>query len=199
MDVNRGIEWHPSVDGVKEADMTRTAPAWPEEVALDLAPAPDPDEPQRPLGTAAARFELPREPSDRELAASRRRARLHLPPPDAVTRDIAMALLEVEAGCRSAVQLERVCSPELWAGIEHRLERRGGPLPSGRALLRVVCQEDLPGLADTVAVVVRGDRVQPVAMRLDASGGRWAVTELRFWRCETDAAASPPRERAAGW
>jgi hypothetical protein len=54
-------------------------------------------------------------------------------------------------------------------------------------------------LADTVAVVQRGDRVQPVAMRLDASGGRWAVTELRFWRCETDAGASPPRNRAAGW
>src|SRR6266545_5562753 len=69
-----------------------------------------------------------------------------LPSPASVAGGIAMALLEVEAGCRSAVQLERVCAPELWAGIEHRLERRGGPLPSGRALLRVVCQEDLPGL-----------------------------------------------------
>jgi hypothetical protein len=54
-------------------------------------------------------------------------------------------------------------------------------------------------LADTVAVVQRGDRVQPVAMRLDAGGGRWAVTELRFWRYETDAGASPPCNRAAGW
>jgi len=181
--------------------MTSAAPAWPEEDQVDLAPTAAPDllEPLRPVGTAAARFELPREPSDRELAVARRRARLHLPPPTAVTRDIAMALLEVEAGCRSAVQLERICSPQLWAGIEHRLERRGGPLPSGRALLRVVCQEDLPGLADTVAVVQRGDRVQPVAMRLDASGGRWAVTALPSSRRETDADASPPRNRAAGW
>jgi Family of unknown function (DUF6459) len=181
--------------------MTSAAPAWPDEDRLAFATTAAPDllEPLRPVGTAAAGFELPREPSDRELAVARRRARRHLPSPTAVTRDIAMALLEVEAGCRSAVQLERVCSPELWAGIEHRLERRGGPLPSGRALLRVHCQEDLPGLADTVAVVQRGDRVQPVAMRLDASGGRWAVIELRFWRCETDAGASPPCNRAAGW
>ena len=63
----------------------------------------------------------------------------------------------------------------------------------------MICQEDLPGLADTVAVVQRGDRVQPVAMRLDACRGRWAVTELRFWRSETDAVASPACNRAAGW
>jgi hypothetical protein len=181
--------------------MTSTAPAWPEADQVHLAPtaAPDLQQAPRPLGAAVTGFELQREPSDRELAVARRRARLHLPPPTAVTRDIAMALLEVEAGCRSAVQLERVCSPELWAGIEHRLERRGGPLPSGRALLRVICQEDLPGLADTVAVVQRGDRVQPVAMRLDACRGRWAVTELRFWRSETDAGVLPWRNHAAGW
>jgi hypothetical protein len=32
-----------------------------------------------------------------------------------------------------------------------------------------------------VAVLQRGCRVAPVAMRLDARGGRWAVTELSYW------------------
>jgi hypothetical protein len=127
-----------------------------------------------------------RDPADRELRAARRRARASLPPPAAVTRDIALALLEVEAGCRSATQLERIFSPALWQALEHRIGRRGGPLPSGRSLISVRCQEDTPGLADTVAVVWRGDLVRPVALRLDAGAGRWVVTELRWWRNETD-------------
>lgn len=75
---------------------------------------------------------------------ARRRARANLPSPAAVTRDIALALLEVEAGCRSAAQLERVVSAELWETLE-----RGGPLPSGRSVMSVHCQENTPGLADT--------------------------------------------------
>jgi hypothetical protein len=47
-------------------------------------------------------------------------------------------------------------------------------------LLRVHFQELMPGLASTVALVRRGSRVQPVAMRLDACSGRWLVTELRY-------------------
>ena len=101
-----------------------------------------------------------------------------------------MALLEVEAGCRSAGQLERICSPELWTGLEPRIPRRGGPLPTGRSVLTVFCQEDTPGLADVVAVLQRGDRVAPVAMRLDASGGRWAVTDLAYWCSGLDGSAT---------
>jgi hypothetical protein len=50
------------------------------------------------------------------------------------------------------------------------------------------------GLADTIAVVQKGDLVRPVALRLDASGGRWTVTELRWWRNETDTATTPGRD-----
>jgi hypothetical protein len=32
-----------------------------------------------------------------------------------------------------------------------------------------------------VAVLQRGNRVAPVGLRLDASRGRWAVTELTYW------------------
>ena len=152
---------------------------------------------QQRLRRAAARrnrFVVARDAAERDLWTARRRARADLPSPVAVTRDIALALLEVEAGCRSAAQLERIFSPRLWEVLEHRIGRRGGPLPSGRSLISVRCQEDRPGLADTVAVVRKGELVRPVALRLDACGGRWTVTELRWWRNETDTAMTPGRD-----
>jgi hypothetical protein len=66
------------------------------------------------------------------------------------------------------------CNPSLWAIV-----------PAQAACLM---------LADTVAVVRKGDLVRPVALRLDASGGRWVVTELRWWRNETDTAATSGRD-----
>ena len=152
---------------------------------------------QQRLRRAAARrnrFVVVRDAAERDVWMVRRRARVNLPSPVAVTRDIALGLLEVEAGCRSAAQLERIFSPQLWEELEHRIGRRGGPLPSGRSLISVQCQEDKPGLADTVAVVRRGELVRPVALRLDACGGRWTVTELRWWRNETDTAVTPGRD-----
>lgn len=203
--------------------MSSSAPQWPEEgfqqprepggppggarPALRVVPHPPPHRPppgpaNRPAGDRAAgwdRLAGLREPSERDLAAARRRARARVPSPVAVTTDLAMALLEVEAGCRSATQIERVCSPELWASLEHRIRRRGGPLPSGRSVISVRCQESWPGLADTVAVVQRGDRALPVAMRLDAASGRWVVTELRWWISENDTPPSSCRNDLGGW
>jgi hypothetical protein len=121
-----------------------------------------------------------RHPTPRELASARQTARRHLPPPAEVAKEVAIALFEIEAGYRSAAQLERVCTPELWDRLEQQVRRHGGPLPSGRKLIRVHYQELTPGVANTVAVVERGPRVQPVAMRLDARNGRWLVTELRY-------------------
>ena len=115
-----------------------------------------------------------------QRTAARLAARQHLPSPADVAKEIALALFEVEAGRRSAAQLERVCTPELWEMLEQQVQRHGGVLPSGSDLLRVHFQELVPGLANTVAVVQRGSRVQPVAMRLDACSGRWLVTELRY-------------------
>jgi hypothetical protein len=45
-----------------------------------------------------------------------------------------------------------------------------------------------------MAVVRRGDLVRPIALRLDAGGGRWVVTELRWWRNETETATTPGRD-----
>ncbi|HZD67767.1 MAG TPA: Rv3235 family protein [Actinomycetes bacterium] len=120
------------------------------------------------------------EAAEARRTAARRAAREHLPSPAEVAKEIALALFEVEAGRRSAAQLERVFSPELWDMLEHQVQRHGGPLPTGSDLLRVHFQELDPGLANTVALVQRGARVQPVAMRLDACSGRWLVTELRY-------------------
>ena len=198
--------------------MTSSAPQWPEDIDQPRGPGKWPGGPRPalrvvpdpPLGGApggppdtgdrvAARLASLREPTERDLAAARRRARPLVPSPVAVTMDVAMALLEVEAGCRSASQIERICSPELWAGLEHRIERRGGPLPTGRSVISVRCQESWPGLADTVAVVQRGARALPVAMRLDAASGRWLVTELRWWVSENDTGPSSCRNQLGGW
>jgi hypothetical protein len=202
--------------------MTSSVPLWPQgdldqprgpagtpigtrparDPALRVVPQPPPPGGGTVDGDRAAgwdRLAGLREPSERDLAAARRRARPRLPSPIAVTMDVAMALLEVEAGCRSAAQIERICSPELWAGLEHRIGRRGGPLPSGRAVISVRCQETWPGLADTVAVVQRAARALPVAMRLDAASGRWMVTELRWWVSENATGPSSCRNHLRRW
>jgi hypothetical protein len=49
------------------------------------------------------------------------------------------------------------------------------------------------------AVVQRGDRALPVAMRLDAASGRWMVTELRWWVSENDTPPSSCRNDLGGW
>ena len=165
------------------------AAAGPGQPRLRLAP-PLPEVAGRWLGTASQA-----QPAT-DLAAARCRSRRRLPSPAAVARDVAMALLEIEAGCRSAGQLERICTPELWAALEQRIPRRGGRLPTGRSVRTVFCQEDVPGLADTVAVLRRGDRFEPVAMRLDASAGRWMVTELTCW-CHRSPGGEGHGERAA--
>ena len=119
-------------------------------------------------------------PTVSQLDAARRTARRSLSGPAFVMRSVAMALLEIEAGSRSAEQLERRCDADLWERIDHRVPRRGGAFVTGTALLRVMCQEHTPGLADGVAVVRRGQRVNAIAMRIDARDGRWMVTELDF-------------------
>jgi hypothetical protein len=126
------------------------------------------------------RDDQPQHPTPQELASARQSARRSLPPPAEVAKEVAIALFEVEAGYRSAAQLERVCTPELWDRLERQVRRHGEPLPSGRKLIRVHYQELMPGVANTVAIVERGQRVQPVAMRLDARSGRWLVSELRY-------------------
>jgi hypothetical protein len=119
--------------------------------------------------------------TDKELTLrtqARAVARRALPDPAATAR--ALAICEVEAGLRSASQLERICHPSLWDAIAHRIQRAGGPPVSGSSVLRVQVQEFTPGLVDAVAVVRRGQRAVFMALRLEAVPSRWELIELLY-------------------
>jgi uncharacterized protein DUF6459 len=107
-------------------------------------------------------------------------ARRTLPHPATAARRIALAICEVEAGLRSASQLERICHQSLWQAVADRLQRAGGPPVSAASVLRLHVQELQPGLVDAVAVVRRGKRVAFFALRLEAVPGRWELIELLY-------------------
>jgi hypothetical protein len=121
--------------------------------------------------------------SDPELLGrqhARPAVRQGLPNPVPVARMIALAICEVEAGLRSAAQLERICHHSLWEAVAHRIQRAGGPPVSAASILRVTIRELQPGLVDAVAVVRRGQRVAFIALRLEAVPGRWELIELLY-------------------
>jgi Family of unknown function (DUF6459) len=121
--------------------------------------------------------------SDHDLTQRERhrlQARRGLPDPTANARAIALAICEVEAGLRSASQLERVCHHSLWQAVADRVQRAGGPPVSATSVLRVQVQELTPGLVDAVAVVRRGQRAVFIALRLEAVPGRWELIELLY-------------------
>ena len=118
--------------------------------------------------------------TDQELAhreQARAAARRTLPDPATTARALALAICEVEAGLRSASQLERICHRSLWDVVADRIQRAGGPAVSGASVLRVQIQELTSGLVDAVAVVRRGQRAVFIALRLEAVPGRWELIE----------------------
>jgi hypothetical protein len=121
--------------------------------------------------------------TDQELTLrqqARAGVRPTLPGPATTARALALAICEVEAGLRSASQLERVCHPSLWEAVADRIQRAGGPPVSGSSVLRVQVQELTSGLVDAVAVVRRGQRAVFMALRLEAVPGRWELIELLY-------------------
>jgi hypothetical protein len=102
------------------------------------------------------------------------------PNPAATARTVALAICKVEAGLRSASQLERICHPSLWAAVADRIQRAGGPPVNAASVLRVQVQELQPGLVDAVAVLRRGQRVVFIALRLEAVPGHWELIELLY-------------------
>lgn len=110
----------------------------------------------------------------------RGRRRLGMPSPVPSVALIGAALLEVEAGARPARQLERLCHPTLWERLERRLKPGCGPAVTFGSLCRVLVQEATPGLVDGVALLQRGARLEPIAMRLDAADGQWLLVELQY-------------------
>jgi Family of unknown function (DUF6459) len=142
-----------------------------------------------------ARFEH-REANERDAARPLRRPAMASPV--LMAGRIAVALLEVEAGYRPGHQLERWCHPTLWERLAPRLCFGGGPAITCRSLRRVLVQEHIPGLVDAVAVLERGRRVEPVAMRLDAAPGLWEVIEMQYLPATGPAAPHLPPPFRAG-
>jgi Family of unknown function (DUF6459) len=121
--------------------------------------------------------------TDKELTLrtqTRAAARRTLPDPAATAWTLALAICEVEAGLRSASQLERVCHPSLGAAVANRIQRAGGPPVSAASILRIQTQELTPGLVDAVAVIRRGQRAVFIALRLEAVPGPWELIELLY-------------------
>ena len=121
--------------------------------------------------------------TDQELVLrtrARSGARRNLPDPATTAQALALAICEVEAGLRSASQLERICHPSLWEAVANRIQRAGGPPVSGASVLRIRVQEHTPALVDAVAVVRRGQRAVFIALRLEAVPGRWELIELLY-------------------
>ena len=96
---------------------------------------------------------------------ARAEARHTLPNPAATVHALALAICEVEAGLRSASQLERICHPSLWDAVANRIQRAGGPPVSAASVLRIQVQELTPGLVDAVAVLRRGQQLASLACR----------------------------------
>ena len=117
---------------------------------------------------------------ERERDTLRAFARQQLSSPARAGARIALAICEVEAGLRSPLQLEQRCHLTLWPKLAARLRRSGGPAVPIGSLVRVVVQEQVPGLAEVLVLVRRGGRVVPVAMRLDGAKGRWELVELQY-------------------
>jgi hypothetical protein len=111
---------------------------------------------------------------------ARTAARRNLPHPATTARALALAICEIEAGLRSASQLERICHPSLWDAVANRIQRVGGPPVSGASVLRVQVQELTPGLVDAVAVIRRSQRAVFIALRLEAVPGHWELIELLY-------------------
>jgi Family of unknown function (DUF6459) len=121
--------------------------------------------------------------SDEQLFGPQATARGDLPDPEHWAAHLAQAVVEVMAGARPATQILRWTTPEVYAVAARRnavSARRGLPA-SRRATVRSVrvC-EPADGVAEACAVVIDGDRVRALAMRLVGLDGRWRIEALQI-------------------
>ena len=126
--------------------------------------------------------------SDEQFFGPQRTLRDDLPDPAIWAGRIALALLEVMTGVRSAPQVLRWTTPEVYAVVARRsalVARRvaEGNAPRTRPRLRVVrvrvC-EPADGVAEVSAAFRRADRVRAIAFRLQGVDGRWRITALQL-------------------
>lgn len=112
--------------------------------------------------------------------------RADLPDPQPWAARIGQAIVEVMAGTRVPVQLVRFTTPEVYAVIArrgaHAARRKVSSTLTGRQrtlVRRVVVCEPADGVAEASLVVLDGDRVRAIALRLVGCDGRWRVEALQ--------------------
>jgi len=123
------------------------------------------------------------DPDDQRVFGPQRTGAGDLPDPHAWAGHIAQAVVEVLAGTRPAPQLIRWTSPEVYATVtqRHALAARRGVAKGRRAVIRSVrvC-EPADGVAEVCAVVLDGQRVRALAMRLEGLDRRWLLCALQI-------------------
>ncbi len=127
--------------------------------------------------------------SDHQMFGPQSTPRADLPEPDEWAARIGQALLEVMTGSRAAPQVLRWTTPEVYAEVARRgalAARRAGtgrqsgmPVRHRVVVRRVLVCEPADGVAEASVVVVDGDRVRALAMRLSGQDGRWRVEALQ--------------------
>jgi Family of unknown function (DUF6459) len=111
------------------------------------------------------------------------------PSAEAWAHGFVRAVLEVVAGDRPVHQMIRWTDESVYADLQHRvsaLRRAGRRFPdasSGPARPRVHTvhvSQPTPTVAEVAAHVCHGRRSRAIAMRLEATQGRWLCTALEF-------------------
>ncbi|MGB7819082.1 MAG: Rv3235 family protein [Ornithinibacter sp.] len=124
--------------------------------------------------------------SDDEVFGPQTTSRVDLPDPAAWAARLGQAILEVMTGSRTAPQIVRWTTPEVYAVVARRgalVARRraqGRPLQRQRIqVLRVRVCEPANGVAEAAVILRQGSRVRAVAMRLVGQDGKWRVSALQ--------------------
>lgn len=94
---------------------------------------------------------------------------------------VAQAVIDVLAGHRPATQLLRWARPDVFEALRARvaITTTARTVPARRPVVRSVraCQISTTAV-EASAVVVEGDRVRALAMRLEGLDGRWRIAAL---------------------
>jgi hypothetical protein len=171
-----------------------TAPPYDDDEALELVTAVVPLGLLIPGGSggtldlpALARFAEDAEPDAEErrveaelrrLFGRQRTARADLPAPGPRAAAALRLLLEVVVGERPSRQVAGWVSPRVLAGLDQWSPRQRAGLGRRPVLRSVRVTEPAESVAEVSAVVLFGDRIRAVALRLEGLDGRWTVTAL---------------------
>lgn len=106
-----------------------------------------------------------------------------LPDPDGWSARMAVALVEVVTGGRSAAQLMRWLAPAVHDSLvrrQSRTIRRGTALRRPVRVRRVRATHPRDGVVEATVVLLDGSRIRAVALRLEGLDRRWVVTAAQL-------------------